>query len=176
MPPCTGLVHLRRAGVGDAKAIATVHVRSWQQAYRGQVSQDYLDGLSVPRREAGWRSELEVIPTERHPWIAECDGGVAGFVAAGASRDADADQATAEVYAIYVDPDCWNRGIGRNLLAQAERDLKQAGYQAATLWVLAANEQARRFYQAAGWGPDGGAQTIELGGTTLEEIRYRREL
>jgi hypothetical protein len=44
------------------------------------------------------------------------------------------------------------------------------------LWVLASNEQARRFYEAAGWRPDGGAQTIELGGATLEEVRYRREL
>jgi ribosomal protein S18 acetylase RimI-like enzyme len=176
MAPCTGLIHLRRAGVEDANAIATVHVRSWQQAYRGQLPEDYLEGLSVARREAGWRNELEVIPAERHPWIAESDDGIAGFVAAGASRDADADQATGEVYAIYVDPDCWNRGIGRNLLVQAQRDLKQGGYHGATLWVLASNEQARRFYEAAGWRLDGGAQTIELGGATLEEIRYRREL
>jgi ribosomal protein S18 acetylase RimI-like enzyme len=176
MAPCSGLIHLRHATEEDAGDIATVHVRSWQGAYRGQVPQEFLDGLSVMRRELTWRDELGVTPRERLPWIAECDGGIAGFVSAGPCRDPDTDARTGEVYAIYVDPDCWKRGIGRNLLSHATRDLKQAGYAHATLWVLASNDRARRFYEAAGWHSDGRRQTIEIGGTPLDEVRYRREL
>jgi ribosomal protein S18 acetylase RimI-like enzyme len=176
MAPCTGLIHLRHATPADAKAIATVHVRTWQAAYRGLVPQDFLDGLSIPRRETWWREELSVTPNERMPWIAESDTGIAGFVSVGASRDPDADARTGEVYAIYVDPDCWNRGIGRNLLQHGTRDLKGAGNGKATLWVLASNDRARTFYEAAGWRTDGGTQTIELGGSSLVEVRYTRDL
>ena len=42
---------MRRAVEGDAAAIAAVHVRAWQVAYRGIVADAILDGLTVPDRE-----------------------------------------------------------------------------------------------------------------------------
>lgn len=164
---------MRRARPDDAEAIASVHVRSWQQAYRGQVPDEYLAGLDITTRAGWWRRELEVTPAERSPWLADSDAGVAGFVASGPTRDEGGSGRTAEIQAIYVDPDCWNRGIGRDLLSHAERDLSTAGYDEAILWCLIGNQQARRFYEAAGWRTDGGTQTITLGGRELEEVRYR---
>ena len=40
-------VTVRDATVDDARAIAEVHVASWRWAYRGQLPDDLLDGLSV---------------------------------------------------------------------------------------------------------------------------------
>src|SRR3954451_25008746 len=48
---------IRRAVPSDAPALAAVHVRAWQAAYRGMMSDDLLDALDVGEREriwAGW--------------------------------------------------------------------------------------------------------------------------
>ena len=42
----------------DARGIAEVQVRSWQAAYRGQIPDSYLDGLSVAKRELAWANNL----------------------------------------------------------------------------------------------------------------------
>ena len=53
--------------------------------------------------------------------------------------------------------------------------VRAAGYGCITLWVLEANARARRFYQRAGFIPDGARHVLDdLGGVT--EIRYRRAL
>jgi ribosomal protein S18 acetylase RimI-like enzyme len=173
---CAGVVHLRRATEADARAIAEVHVRTWQHAYRGLIPAHVLDSLSVERREEFWGSEVRLLPPDRRPWLADAEGTVAGFVSVGPSQDADATSSTGEVYAIYVDPDCWDRGVGRNLLAHGERDLAAHGYTEATLWVLTSNERARRFYEAAGWTTDGTERVANIAGAELHEIRYRRQL
>jgi RimJ/RimL family protein N-acetyltransferase len=50
-----------------------------------------------------------------------------------------------------------------------------AGYLSVRLWVLRDNSRARRFYERAGFAPDGASHTLDgLGGVT--EIRYRRVL
>jgi ribosomal protein S18 acetylase RimI-like enzyme len=173
---CQGEIHLRRAAEADAAAIATIHVRSWQRAYRGILPGSFLEGLRVQDREEGWRRIMTTLAADRHPWLAEAGGDVAGFVSAGPSRDDDAGRQTGEVYAIYVDPDCWARGIGRALFSHAIHDLRDHGYDTATLWVLMDNRQARDFYEAAGWQADGAERSDSIGGQACEEVRYRIEL
>lgn len=80
-----------------------------------------------------------------------------------------------ELYAIYTDPAWWSTGTGRSLMAASVRGLQEAGYQRAVLWVLAANARARRFYEIAGWAPDGADNVLAgLGGVL--EVRYARSL
>jgi hypothetical protein len=43
-------VTTRLAQPGDAGAIAVVHVRSWQAAYRNLVPQEFLDSLDTSAR------------------------------------------------------------------------------------------------------------------------------
>jgi GNAT superfamily N-acetyltransferase len=81
-----------------------------------------------------------------------------------------------EVYAINVLPGCWSRGIGRNLLARAERDLREHGYPVAILWCLTDNARARTFYERHGWQFDGTTKMRDFGGADVEEVRYRKEL
>lgn len=174
--PCDGPVHLRRATVDDAQGIAEVHVRSWQSAYRELLPAELLASLSVERRRAGWHDQLALATGDHRPWVAEHDGVTVGFANAGMSRDDDALGSVGEVYALYVDPDCQNRGIGRNLLGHVVRDLTSHGFHAATLWVLADNASARGFYEAAGWHTDGVDRDEVIGGASVSEVRYRREL
>lgn len=46
----------------------------------------------------------------------------------------------------------------------------------ATLWVLETNERARRFYEIAGWLPDGATKTEMRGSVELREVRYHASL
>jgi len=172
---CEGVVHLRRAVGADARAIAEVHVETWRHAYRALLPAPFLEALQVERREDHWRREIDLLAPPRRPWVADVGGDVVGFVSAGPSRDDDAAPRTGEVYAIYVRPACWDRGIGRNLLAHAVRDLQEHGYEAATLWVLEQNAQARSFYEAAGWSLDPSSRTETIGGVEVVEVRYRRK-
>ena len=99
-------------------------------------------------------------------------GRTLGFVSVGPSRD---EHGVGELYAIYVDPDEWSRGAGRALIVRAEERLAEE-YAEATLWVLEDNPRARRFYESAGWHPDGGRQTVERLGVSPPEVRYRKRL
>lgn len=51
---------IRDAWPDDARAIALVHIRSWQQAYRELLSGDYLKALdsTLTQREALWRQSI----------------------------------------------------------------------------------------------------------------------
>ncbi len=170
---CSGEIHLRRATEKDARAIAEIHVESLQTGYRRVLPAVHLEGLRVEGYEESWRRQLSILPPERRPWLAEIQGRAVAFIAAGPSRDDDAEPYIAEVYDIFVDPDCWDRGIGRTLLKHIERDLRQRGYEGITLWCHAGNEKARAFYEKAGWKPDGASKTNVIAGVETEEIRYR---
>jgi ribosomal protein S18 acetylase RimI-like enzyme len=66
-------------------------------------------------------------------------------------------------------------GIGKRLAGEAERILKSRGYEQAVLWVLEGNRQARRFYEAIGFGLEGETRVVDLG-TPLTAVRYRKAL
>jgi GNAT superfamily N-acetyltransferase len=78
--------------------------------------------------------------------------------------------------ALYVDPDHWDRGVGRALLEDARARLAKHGFGQARLWVFAGNDRAERFYQHDGWTPDGRRREDEVWGVAVTEIGYRRSL
>lgn len=172
-----GSVSIRRTEPRDAPAIARVHVRTWQVAYRGQLPDAFLDGLAseVDQRTSFWqRSIAEATSRNWTLLVAEEGERVVGFTTFGPSGDQPIDPNVGEVYAIYVDPDTWGKGYGRALFSAAVRGLVDAGFSEATLWVLGTNARARRFYEIAGWVADGGAKTEYRGDIALREVRYRR--
>lgn len=61
-------------------------------------------------------------------------------------------------------------------MTAAVEHLTAAGFSRATLWVLATNVRARRFYEAAGWRPDGSSKVDSSRGFPLDEVRYERTL
>ena len=107
--------------------------------------------------------------------MAELDGEVVGFASTGPSRDPD-DADAGEVYAIYVRPDLYGRGIGARLLDHAVADLSDRGYPRALLWTLETNRAAQRFYERVGWRCDGATKVDQLEEFELKEVRYRLAL
>jgi ribosomal protein S18 acetylase RimI-like enzyme len=164
-------MNIKRAVEADAPNVAQVHVQAWQAAYRGVVPDAYLDSVSIEKREVVWRESIKRGIPEL--WVADIHLGIVGWVAFGPSRDSDAEAGAGELEAIYVAPEHWATGIGRALWLVARRRLMELGFSSATLWVLADNARAIRFYRAAGFQPNLASQKeISLGGKSLREVRY----
>ena len=155
----------------DARRVAQIHVHAWQAAYVGIVPDDYLASLSVDKRETMWRQAIDKGGPEL--LVARVDRDTAGWVSFDASRDKNAAQGSGEIWALYVDPTRWSSGVGRTLLQRASERLAERGFGSVSLWVLAANARAIRFYERAGFTLDAGsAHMFELGGRSVQEVRY----
>ncbi len=169
---------VRRATAEDAVAVARLHARSWQDTYRGLIPDEII--ARVVRGEGTRAQRLRELfadpDDQRRGWVATHQKAVVGMAISCPSHDPDASDRTGEIEAIYLDPDFIGRGIGRSLLAHVANDLKEQGFEGATLWVLDSNTRARRFYEAAGWRFDGSTKEDERPGGVLHEVRYRRPL
>jgi GNAT superfamily N-acetyltransferase len=163
---------VRRATAEDAHAIASVQVASWRVGYAHAFPAEYLAGLSVDERLELWTRVLSDGGFDI--FVADRDGRVAGFASAGPTEDADGTGTRGELFALYVEPTAWGRGLGRALLARAEEALREAGFDEATLWVLEDNPRARAVYARAGWKPDGGRKLLTETGVDAAAIRYRK--
>lgn len=176
------LVVVRLALPDDAPAIAAVHARTWQVAYRGHLPDAFLDDLTPATRLPFWERMLSAMAAPWATFVAEDGGGVVGFCSVGPSRVArtpDAEPAyaqTGEVYSIYVLPGHQGKGGGRLLLDRACDAMRDAGFVDAILWVLAGNAPAIAFYERMGWWEDGQARQETIAGVTIDERRYRRFL
>ncbi|MFP5397748.1 MAG: N-acetyltransferase family protein [Gammaproteobacteria bacterium] len=159
----------------DARAIAEVHVRSWQAAYATILDPAFLAGLSAQRRALGWQAALGA--GESTTVVGEKNGQVVAFVSYGACRDEGAPAHRGEIWAIYAIPQAWGTGVGRQLLHDALAALRTAGKSDCTLWVLADNARGLDFYRRAGFQqvPDSG-KVFDLGGRQVQEVQLRLDL
>lgn len=166
---------VRPATAADGNAIGRVQVETWRAAYKGLMPDEAIAGFDVESRQRMWREGLAREPRPGSAtFVAELDGEVVGFASVGRSRDEGA-EGEGELCAIYLHPSCWDRGIGRALLEQAEESMRTSGFERAILWVLEGNERGESFYRAAGWKPDG-RKVDEFQGAKVVEVRYRKPL
>lgn len=167
------MVTLRPAEPADALAVAIVHVRSWQAAYRGLLPDHYLDALRPEDRVDRYHLG-ETDPDAPQTLLAVDAGEISGFVTTGPCRD-DAEHA-GEILALYVDPSRFGAGIGRRLLESGRAALCTRGHREAVLWVLAGNERAQHVYRVDDWEADGAQRNENVWGIAADVIRFRRPL
>lgn len=165
---------IRLARPEDALAVAGVHVRSWQAAYRRLIDAEFLRALR-PEERARTYSFGSEDPGAPETIVAVEGEEILGFATTGPSRDEDA-PGRGEIRALYVDPPHWGGGVGRLLLREAREWMRRRGYEEAILWVLVGNEAAERFYRADGWHRDGAERWEQPYGVRSRVIRYRRAL
>ena len=186
---------IRSGSAADAAPIAAVQRASWFAAYEGIISHETIDRVTAPDEGARVRQTFRTRPWQRMivavagtPDTPEPgDPGIVGYASFGPETDvltgpwpppltdAGRDGLVAELYALYVRPAWWSTGTGRALMDRVLARTRAARYQSAVLWVLRDNARARRFYERAGFTPDGATHVLErLSGVT--EVRYRRAL
>jgi len=139
---------IRIANVEDAKAIATINVQGWQTAYKGIFPDEFLDTIKLEERISGIEDFISSNPTQT--FVFEIDQVIAGSVSFGPSRIKEFSQDKGEVYAIYVSLEHQKQGIGKALLLDAARALKNEDKSKMLVQVLEENHSATQFYQNLG--------------------------
>ncbi|MET9408586.1 GNAT family N-acetyltransferase [Streptomyces sp. NPDC002935] len=167
---------IREMTLDDCARVAEIRVRGWQSAYKGLIPQSYLDALSVGQDAARRRGNFARGDGTIVNLVAERDGVVVGWACHGPHRDSEVRTGDVELYAIYVHPDLVGQGVGRALLRESASRCAAAGHDRMLLWVLKENTPARRFYERAGFVPDGAEEPFEAGGVAVPEVRYARAL
>jgi len=185
------VVVIRVGSAAHAAQIAAVQRETWFAAYEGVIAPEVIDRVTVPDDGARIRQSFRTRPWQRmlvavDPGTGDPDaGGIVGYASFGPETDvlnapwphpltADGEGGrVAELYALYVRPAWWSTGTGRALMEKVLVRSAAAGYRFITLWVLRDNQRARRFYERAGFAPDGATNVLTgLGG--VHEVRYRR--
>ena len=148
--------------------MARVNVRSWQETYRGLMSDAVLDDPELlAARERFWTVALtDERYRENRVAVAERDGEMVGIAMSGPPLDEEAMWAR-QLYVLYVQAADHGTGAGRALL-EAVVDPEES----VALWVADPNPRAQSFYSKHGFAPDGTVQ-IEDG---VREIRMVRRV
>jgi len=110
-------------------------------------------------QEYGWNTEYEALVAEivakfvreydrtsERCWIAEKNGQVVGSVFV-----VRADEATAKLRLLYVDPIARGLGIGSRLVDECLRFARRVGYRRMVFWTNSVLVDARRIYERAGF-------------------------
>lgn len=149
----------------DSGVIAELHRATITVAYRG-----YFPHSSPPtlaELQTTWAARL-ADPTAV-ALLASRDGRPVGSV----MTRTDPKFGEGEIVGLHVLPSEWGQRIGSALHDAALAMLSKAGHRTAGLWVIAANQRARRMYERRGWVLRPG---IEEDASGVTVVRYRREL
>ena len=166
---------VRPAEMSDSRAVAEVHAAAARAAYEGLLPEDQLRALAPSTREAKWREAIEFSEPQVH--VAELDGEIVGFVGFDRSRDPKTPSTTGEIWAIYVKPEHWDKGVGVALWDAAREGLEEEGCTVVTIWVPLRNDRALRFHELAGFKREmKTAKTSMLGDVKIEEVRLKRSV
>lgn len=168
-------MEIRAATLDDVDALGRVHAASWRVAY-AHLGPGFLATVEAAERAGVWERVLNDTAQHGDVYVSVVDGALNGFVNIRRSRDEGAPDSVGEVIALYVEPGAWSTGCGRALMGVAIDELTRRGFAEATLWVLEDNDRARRFYEIAGWVPDGARLEEEWRTALVSEVRYRRSL
>lgn len=159
---------IRRATHADIDGIAHVHVDTWRTAYAGIMPEDKLSNLSYERSAKQWEQNLK--STQSYTSVADHNK-VVGFVSCGPERN-QVSQYDCEIYALYVLATYQGRGIGRQLVVSAARELQDRGFETMLIWVLEDNTSARRFYERLGGELIKERLYYAIGDVRLAEVGY----
>ena len=88
-------------------------------------------------------------------------------------RPVDGSREAGQVAAMYSDPTAWGTRAGWDVFTTGVDHLRAEGLTELSLWMLKGNERAGRFYERAGWWPDGEEQTTTTSAGSYVEVRYR---
>ena len=181
------MVVIRSASAADAAQVAGVQRESWRAAYDGIIAREIIDEVMMPDDGARVRQTFLTRPWQRMIAAVDERAGVVGYASFGPEVDVlgapwphpptkgGEEGQVGELYALYVHPDWWSTGTGRALMNRVLARTRRAAYPEIVLWVLEGNARARRFYERAGFAPDGASNVLHRLGV-VSEVRYRRFL
>ena len=157
--------------LADVPALARLHVRGWEVAYSHLLrGEQWFGQEAIDRRIGHWTTWLtpgtRAADEGRYRVGRDGDGAVIGLAASWPPRDAQPVR-DRELSVLYLDEAWFGSGLA---MALTEAILEG---EPASVWVTEDNPRARRFYEKAGFRPDGATQVEEHLGN-LRDLRMVR--
>ena len=157
------MVKIREASLDDCSIIAAIHAQSWQRAYRGILSDQYLDHEVGSDRLQIWTDRFANPSANQRILCLESADEIVGFVCAYFSEDGAFGTFIDNLHVSHAVKRC---GYGARMVKRIA-DLSRAQFDESRvyLWVLADHQPAVSFYERIGgkryearmWdSPDGG--------------------
>ena len=151
-------MNYRNATPSDADGIARLHNASWQDAYRGLFSDDFLANEALSDRQAVWNQRLAEPNPDQFVMVAEASSTLLGFICLFVGHD---DQYGALLDNLHIAPGKQRQGIGTQLTRSAMAWLRKTDPGCRMyLWVFTNNVNAIRFYET-------------MGGRTADNMLYK---
>lgn len=165
-------IQLRVAKDEDYNTLVQMHVESWRVAYKGLVSDQYLDKDVVEERREHWKEKLPFNGPDRSTVIAYDDatGQLAGFVLSEYDQSKEKDMVYVEH--LHVLPGWQGSGIGKKLMQNASDWTRSKALNKVYLYVLEQNTKAINFYESQGWVHDSDLQGQWTRDQTMPTRRY----
>jgi GNAT superfamily N-acetyltransferase len=168
-------LNIEQANIEDIEQIAQIHVIGWQESYRDIINQDYLDSLDEEQKKEQWHEWLG--KEKCQTLVARQDNKIIGFCSFGPLKTPPPGMSpirplySSEIYAIYILPESWGKGVGTELMKAAVMELQTHKFNSLCLWVLEKNARANSFYKALG-GQRVGKTFVEIGSQNVKEVCY----
>ncbi len=138
---------VRGATRADIANIASIHVASWNDHYRGILDDAEIDKRTIDYRINAWEETFEV--PGQLTFVAETNGGAMLGFASALVMPAAPDGFDCYLGLLYLDAGAKGNGIGRALLRALAADLIRQNCKNMALRVLRRNP-ARAFYEHLG--------------------------
>jgi ribosomal protein S18 acetylase RimI-like enzyme len=160
----------RKAKSNEAEAIAALHAKSWQVAYKGILSDNFLNNEVKENRLKLWTDRFANPAENEFICMAVEDEELKGFVCVYGNDDA---QWGALIDNLHVLPESKGQGIGKRLMQEAFKWIAE-NYPNPHfyLWVYEDNHEARRFYEKMGGENVQSATYENPGGGISNTLRY----
>lgn len=158
---------IRRITESDLAELGELYLASWRAGYKGLLPKKFLDELTAERWTEKLLGEGSFAAVEGGKIVAHC-----------LAHPSNEPQMLGwgEIHTLYTHPDFWGRGYGSAVFEQAEKWLREQGFDRAYLYVLEGNERAERFYKAHGYLPNGDTLCCDIGGVIVTDYRYVKRL
>ena len=130
------MLKLRRARQEDSTSVGSVHAAAVRGISTALYSPEEIQAWAVPKKPESYEESIR----SKEFLVAEDDGNIVGFGVL--------NQETAEVEAVYVNPEAGRRGIGLEILGKLEERAKARGLRQLR---LNASLNAVPFYERAGY-------------------------
>ena len=151
--------------------IVNAHLKAWQKAFTGILSESLLDELEIGDFIGNWKCVLDDESRTNLIYVNDLDRAI-GFVSFGPPKET-CDLFNHEIYGIYVHPDHWGKQIGYQLMCEAMDKIQtQEDFKGIFLWVMAGNAQSREFYEKFGFEATEETKTSSRYDEEFEEVKY----
>ncbi|MGF1728368.1 N-acetyltransferase family protein [Photobacterium kasasachensis] len=165
------MVELNIATPDDMAPIATLHAKSWQDIYRGLLSENYLNHDIFQNRLNIWQQRFAAPEPRQRILVARERTNLCGFICI--YLDNHPEWGTL-VENLHIDKAYQGLGLGKQLLQSAAKlSHQQTADKGMYLEVLAGNQAAQTFYQKLGAFNARAQQWQAPDGSIVEEFVYR---